>query len=143
MITFEGKNYYTPTEIAKMKGVDRNSVAQRCIRGTMNGAFKLGRDWLIPVEGAKDLVFRKPSKFLKEKDGAQKALKVIDATKKYSPHEIARAFDVTLVTLYRYINNGTSDELKAIKTDDGYHWEILGKDAIEFFKKKIKNEAAV
>lgn len=37
-------------EYAARIGLTPNAIRQRCIRGTLPGAVKLGRDWFIPAD---------------------------------------------------------------------------------------------
>ena len=37
-------------EYAASVGVDPSSVRYKCLRGTLPGAVKLGRDWMIPKD---------------------------------------------------------------------------------------------
>lgn len=37
-------------EYAEQHGVKANTVRYRCIRGTLPGAVKLGRDWFVPAD---------------------------------------------------------------------------------------------
>ena len=37
-------------EYAKAHGLTANAIRRRCIRGTLPGAVKLGRDWFIPAD---------------------------------------------------------------------------------------------
>lgn len=38
------------SEYAALVGLDPSAIRHRCLRGTMPGAVKLGRDWLIPAD---------------------------------------------------------------------------------------------
>jgi len=37
-------------EYAARIGLTANAIRRRCIRGTLPGAVKIGRDWLIPAD---------------------------------------------------------------------------------------------
>lgn len=37
-------------EYAARLGLTANAIRRRCIRGTLPGAVKLGRDWFIPAD---------------------------------------------------------------------------------------------
>ena len=43
-------NMITLTEYCSRTGRNRMVVAQKCSRGTMPGAVKMGRDWFIPAD---------------------------------------------------------------------------------------------
>jgi len=38
------------TEYAERHGLLPNTVRHKCIRGTLPGAVKIGRDWFIPAD---------------------------------------------------------------------------------------------
>lgn len=37
-------------QYAQRQGITANAIRRRCIRGTLPGAVKLGRDWFIPAD---------------------------------------------------------------------------------------------
>ncbi len=37
-------------QYADQHGLTANAIRRRCIRGTMPGAVKLGRDWFVPAD---------------------------------------------------------------------------------------------
>lgn len=37
-------------QYAEKHGLTANAIRRRCIRGTLPGAVKLGRDWFIPAD---------------------------------------------------------------------------------------------
>ena len=43
-------NLITITEYAAKVGKSHTAVQQKCQRGTLPGAVKIGRDWLIPAD---------------------------------------------------------------------------------------------
>jgi hypothetical protein len=43
-------NLITLNEYAARHGLLPNTVRYKCIRGTLPGAEKIGRDWFIPVD---------------------------------------------------------------------------------------------
>lgn len=43
-------NLITLTEYAARVGKDTSTVRQKCLRGNLPGAVKIGRDWLIPAD---------------------------------------------------------------------------------------------
>lgn len=43
-------NFITIAEYAARIGKDTSTVRQKCLRGTLPGAIKIGRDWLIPAD---------------------------------------------------------------------------------------------
>ena len=47
-----GPNMLTITEYAARIGKAPRSVRQKCLLGTLPGAVKIGRDWLIPADAA-------------------------------------------------------------------------------------------
>ena len=37
-------------QYAEAHGLTANAIRRRCIRGTMPGAVKMGRDWFVPAD---------------------------------------------------------------------------------------------
>ena len=37
-------------QYAEAHGLTANAIRRRCIRGTLPGAIKMGRDWFIPAD---------------------------------------------------------------------------------------------
>lgn len=37
-------------QYAEQQGLTANAIRRRCIRGTLPGAVKMGRDWFIPAD---------------------------------------------------------------------------------------------
>lgn len=48
----EQTNMLTITEYAARIGKAPSTVRQKCLLGTLPGAVKIGRDWLIPANAA-------------------------------------------------------------------------------------------
>lgn len=44
------KNLIPIAEYAARLGLTANAIRRRCIRGTLPGAVKMGRDWFIPAD---------------------------------------------------------------------------------------------
>jgi len=43
-------NMITIAKYAERIGLTANAVRRKCLRGTLPGAVKIGRDWLIPAD---------------------------------------------------------------------------------------------
>lgn len=43
-------NLITIGEYARRIGLTANAVRRKCLRGTLPGAVKIGRDWLVPED---------------------------------------------------------------------------------------------
>lgn len=58
------KDLITIAEYAKSIGKDPANVRQKCLRGTLPGAVKIGRDWLIPPDAPYPDNRRKSGKYV-------------------------------------------------------------------------------
>lgn len=137
-IEINGKKFLYAKDVAAMNGVDPNNVTLRCRSGAVPGVMRAGNTWLIPEDVAQKLIFYPEKAAIKHRLvtsaewGAMAAQ--IDADAAYSARYIAKVFNVTQHSVAKHIKEGG---LPAQKSDDGYHWQVKGADAITFFKKQF------
>lgn len=139
-VTINGAEFLSPLQIAEIHGVDRNTVTQRCLRGKIEGAFKISRDWFIPAKGAADLPFDpQRSPYANGRRPLGKTMEEITAAiepdKMYSKRQAAALIGVCGVTILRAIERGTLPATKTPRGADGTRWFtilIRGADILRF-----------
>lgn len=139
-IEINGALYLSPKEISDYFGVDRNSVTQRIQRGTLPGAFKVGRDWFIPQKELENISFNKKiSPKVPSNDEWVAMIRDIQPDVLYTGRAIAIFFNLSATSVAGYAKSGA---LPAIHEETGKRpvWKIKGQDAINFFAEKYQKK---